>query len=72
MQNVGNQKELFFGYKLYAIVDVETEMSISVKVIPASTNDKSLFPCQYNFVRETFQIQFMANFLQMHSTILQR
>ena len=71
MQNGGNQKELFFGYKLHAIVDVETETPIAVKVIPANTNDKSLFPCLYNFVKETFQVQFMAKFLadaQCHSS----
>ncbi len=71
MQNGGAQKELFFGYKLHAIVDVETEIPIAVKIIPANTNDKRLFPCLYNFVRETFQIQFMAKFLadaQYHSS----
>ncbi len=71
MQGGGTEKELFFGYKLHAVVDVETEIPIAVKIIPANTNDKKLFPCLYNFVKESFQIQFMAKFLadaQYHSS----
>ena len=63
MQAGGKGKELFFGYKLHAIVDVETEMPIAVKIIPANTNDKKLFPCLYGFVKENFVVQFMAKFL---------
>ncbi|MHB1830629.1 MAG: transposase [Candidatus Micrarchaeaceae archaeon] len=71
MQNGGAQKELFFGYKLHAIVDVETEIPIAVEIIPANTNDKKLFPCLYRFVKEKFRIQFMAKYLadaQYHSS----
>lgn len=70
MQNGGTQKELFFGYKLHAIVDAETEIPVAVKIIPANTNDKKLFPCLYNFVKESFQMQFLAKFIadaQYHS-----
>ncbi len=63
MQAGGKEKELFFGYKLHAIVDVETEMPVAVKIVPANTNDKKLFPCLYGFVRENFGIQFLAKFL---------
>ncbi len=63
MQAGGKEKELFFGYKLHAIVDAETEMPIAVKVMPANTNDKKLFPCLYGFIKENFTVKFLGKFL---------
>lgn len=52
----GNAKTLFFGYKLQAIADAETEMPITVEIAPANRHDKTFFHRLYAITKETFHI----------------
>lgn len=57
------KKELFLGYKPHAIVDVETEIPIAVRVMPANRNDKKMFLPLYREVRNTYDVQYLAKYI---------
>ena len=54
-------KTLFFGYKLHAIVDAETEVPIAVEIASANRHDKTFFHRLYAIAKETFHIQMSHN-----------
>jgi hypothetical protein len=54
-------KTLFFGYKLHAVADAETEMPIAVEVAPANRHDKTFFHRLYAITKETFRIHMNPN-----------
>lgn len=49
-------KTLFFGYKLHAIADAETEIPIAVEIAPANRHDKTFFHRLYGTVKDEFHI----------------
>jgi hypothetical protein len=49
-------KTLFFGYKLHAIADAETEMPIAVEIAPANRHDKAFFHRLYAIAKKTFHV----------------
>jgi len=50
------EKTLFYGYKLHAITDADTELPIAVTVAPANRHDKKFFHFLYNKVKQLFRI----------------
>jgi hypothetical protein len=56
-----NAKTLFFGYKLHAIVDAETEIPIAVEIAPANRHDKTFFHRLYRIAKETFHVHLTPN-----------
>jgi hypothetical protein len=56
-----NAKTLFFGYKLHAIADAETEMPIAVEIAPANRHDKIFFHRLYAITKETFHVHMNPN-----------
>ena len=56
-----NAKTLFFGYKLHAIADAETEMPIASEVAPANRHDKTFFHRLYAITKELFHIHMNPN-----------
>ncbi|OJI07274.1 MAG: hypothetical protein BK997_03380 [Candidatus Micrarchaeum sp. ARMAN-1] len=56
-----NAKTLFFGYKLHAIADAETEMPIAVEIASANRHDKTFFHRLYAITKETFHVHMNPN-----------
>ncbi len=54
-------KTLFFGYKLHAIADAETEVPIAVEIAPANRHDKTFFHRLYAIAKKTFHIHMVPD-----------
>ena len=59
----GNANEMFFGYKLHAIVDAENEIPIGFYIAPGNRNDKIFFGELIGQVRKKFRLAFGAKYL---------
>ena len=54
-------KTLFFGYKLHAGVDAETELPIAVEIASANRHDKMFFHKVYETMKKMFRIHLNSN-----------
>jgi hypothetical protein len=61
--NEKGKTEYFFGYKLHAGVDANTDNPIAFYIRPANRHDKKLFGTILTQIKENFRIGFKAKYL---------
>ena len=59
----GNANDMFFGYKLHAIADAESEVPTGFFIAPGNRHDSVFFNGLLNEVKSRFRIAFGAKFL---------
>lgn len=62
-QKEKEHKEFFFGYKLHIISDADKEMPLSISIVTANKNDKTLFPELYGSTKANYRLKLGTKFL---------
>ena len=57
------QKSLKQGYKQHTIYDVETDIPLYTKILPANIHDSQVFEILFEYVKQNFNIAINAKFL---------